>query len=226
MHLRQRLGLEADYEERVFRFGTHFFHLENWYSVHAVIRNSLRVVGLHGRGRRNARAVVLRENEVALEGLPGAFDGYRVLHISDPHVDMSEDITDAMIERVRGLDYDLCVMTGDYRARTFGPYQPTLDAMARLRAHLSGTIVAVLGNHDTIRMVPGLEAMGIRVLLNESMALARGTPRSTSRGSTTRTTTGSTTSKRRRRGSRQAPSASCCPTRRRPTSTPVTPVSG
>ncbi|BAU47176.1 metallophosphoesterase [Sulfurifustis variabilis] len=173
VHLRQRLGLEADYEERVFRFGTHFFHLENWYSVHALIRNSLRLVGLHGRGRRNARAVVLRENEVALEGLPAAFDGYRVLQISDPHLDMSEDITDAVIERVRGLEYDLCVMTGDYRARTFGPYQPTLAAMARVREHLRGTIAAVLGNHDTIRMVPGLEAMGIRVLLNESMALAR-----------------------------------------------------
>jgi len=34
-----------------FRRGTHFFHLENWYSVHALIRNSLRLAGLHARGR-------------------------------------------------------------------------------------------------------------------------------------------------------------------------------
>ena len=32
----------------------------------------------------------------------------------------------------------------------------------------------VLGNHDTIRMVPGLEDMGIRMLLNENHAIKRG----------------------------------------------------
>jgi uncharacterized protein len=32
----------------------------------------------------------------------------------------------------------------------------------------------VLGNHDTIFMVPGLEAMGIRMLLNESEVIERG----------------------------------------------------
>jgi uncharacterized protein len=31
----------------------------------------------------------------------------------------------------------------------------------------------VLGNHDTIRMVPGLEEMGIRMLLNECEAISR-----------------------------------------------------
>jgi predicted MPP superfamily phosphohydrolase len=32
----------------------------------------------------------------------------------------------------------------------------------------------VLGNHDTIRMVPGLEGMSIRMLLNESVVIERG----------------------------------------------------
>ena len=35
----------------------------------------------------------------------------------------------------------------------------------------------MLGNHDTIRMVPGFEAMGIRMLLNESEAILRGDER-------------------------------------------------
>jgi uncharacterized protein len=35
----------------------------------------------------------------------------------------------------------------------------------------------VLGNHDTIRMVPGLEDMGIEMLLNESLAIERGNQR-------------------------------------------------
>ena len=173
VHLRQRLGLEEEYETRVFRKGTHFFHLENWYSIHSLIRNSLRLVGLHGRGRRNTLRIRLREHEVKLPGLPAAFDGYTLLHISDPHVDMNREIVQALIERVRMLDYDLCVLTGDYRYRTFGPFEPALAAMALLRGHLRSPVYAVLGNHDSIRMVPGLETMGIRVLLNESVVLKR-----------------------------------------------------
>jgi uncharacterized protein len=33
---------------------------------------------------------------------------------------------------------------------------------------------AVLGNHDSIAMVPDLEALGIRMLLNECVAIDRG----------------------------------------------------
>jgi hypothetical protein len=174
LHVRQRLGLERDYEARVFRRGTHFFHLENWYSVHALIRNALRLVGLHSRGQRNAIAIEVHENEVRLPNLPAAFEGYTILQLSDLHVDMRPDFTGVLIERVRRVDYDLCVLTGDYRARTFGPFAPTLEGLALLRPNLDGEPLAVLGNHDTIRMVPGMEAAGYRVLMNEWVRIARG----------------------------------------------------
>lgn len=173
LHLQQRLGIEFDHESQVFGQGIKFFHLENWYSVHSVIRNSLRVVGLYGRGRRNAADILIRRNHVALPSLPKAFDGYTILQISDPHVDMDEHITHMLIERVRTVDYDLCVLTGDYRARTFGPFDAVLEGMERLRVHLKGPIYGVLGNHDTVHMVPGLEGMGIRLLLNEAVAIER-----------------------------------------------------
>ena len=54
-----------------------------------------------------------------------------------------------------GLNYDVCVLTGDYRGATFGPFDAALAGMARLRPHLKAPIYGVLGNHDTIRMVPG-----------------------------------------------------------------------
>ena len=44
----------------------------------------------------------------------------------------------------------------------------------RLRAALNGPVYGVLGNHDTIRMVPGFEEMGIRMFLNESEVIERG----------------------------------------------------
>jgi len=109
-----------------------------------------------------------------LPQLPAAFVGYRILHLSDLHVDMDIDTTNAMIQRLDGLNYDICVMTGDYRAKTFGPIQSTIEQMQRVCAELKQPIYGVLGNHDSIRMVPALEDMGMRMLLNEHVPLSVG----------------------------------------------------
>lgn len=174
LHLDQRLGVEADREHLVFGQGRNFFHLENWYSVHAVIRHSLRLVGMHGRGRRNARRIDVRRNEFTLPRLPDAFDGFTILQLSDMHLDMDDAFPGVVSARVRDLEYDLCVLTGDFRYLTAGPIEGALDGMRRLRANLSGAVYGILGNHDSIRMVPALEAMGVRMLLNESVVLRRG----------------------------------------------------
>lgn len=173
-HLQQRLGLEGEHEARVIRRGTHVPHLENWYSMHGLIRAVLTLAGLRGRGRRNVLNIQRRDNEIRLPRLPPAFDGYTLLHLSDLHLDMSQAHLERLIESVQGLAYDVCVLTGDFRFRTFGPYAPALDALARLRPHLREPVYAVLGNHDTIRMAPGMEALGIGVLLNESVRIERG----------------------------------------------------
>ena len=174
IHARQRLGIEDDHEAQVFGQGLNFFHLENWYSIHAVIRNVLRVTGLYGRGRRNAARVQLRVNNVVSARLPRRFEGFRILHLSDLHADMSGPAMDRVIELVTDLDYDICVLTGDFRAKTFGPFDAALDGVARVRASIKGPLYGVLGNHDTVRMVPALEDMGIRMLLNEFEAIERG----------------------------------------------------
>jgi uncharacterized protein len=172
-YARQRLGIETDHE-RVFGGGLNFFHIENWYSAPFVVRSALMLSGLYWRARRNAERIELRENRVASARLPAAFDGYTILHLSDLHVDLNERAMRRVAELVEPLHYDLCVLTGDFRGRTYGPFSATLDGLARLCPHLSGPVYGVLGNHDTIRMVPRLEAMGIRMLLNERELLARG----------------------------------------------------
>ena len=173
LHARQRLGIEFDHEAQVLGQGLNFFHIENWYSAHSLIRNALKLTGLYWRGLRNAERVLVKQNEFKFQELPPSFDGFSILHISDMHVDMNEGAMRNLIELVDGLHYDLCVLTGDYRARTFGPFEPALSGMTQVRAHLKGEVYGVLGNHDTIQMVPGLEAMGIRMLLNECEAIVR-----------------------------------------------------
>jgi hypothetical protein len=177
LHARQRLGIETDHEAQIFGQGLNFFHLENWYSIHSVIRNTLKLTGLYGRGRRNAARIQVRHNTVAFKTLPRAFDGFTLLHISDLHVDMNEGAMARLAELIAGMSYDVCVLTGDYRGPTFGPFDAALEGLAELRTRLQGPVYGVLGNHDTIRMVPGLEEMGIRMLLNECEIIARGDQR-------------------------------------------------
>jgi predicted MPP superfamily phosphohydrolase len=173
-HLNQRLGIEHDFEARVFGQGRNFFHIENWYSAHAVMRLGLCLTGLNGRGRRNARRIQVRRNDFKLARLPAAFEGYTLLQISDLHLDMASDMPDALVDAiVRAGHYDLCVLTGDFRARTFGPYFNAVKATQKVLPAINSPIYAVLGNHDSIRMVPALEDSGVRMLLNESVALER-----------------------------------------------------
>lgn len=172
-HARQRLGVESDHEAQVFGQGINFFHIENMPVGQAVIRALLMASGLYWRGQRNAGKVVLKHNPMHTPQLPKAFDGFTILQISDLHVEQSEAAMMRVIQIVETLRYDICILTGDYRAKTWGPYDESLAGVARVCAALEGPVYGVLGNHDTIRMVPGLEEMGIRMLLNEAEAIER-----------------------------------------------------
>ncbi len=173
VHLRQRLGIEADHATQIFGRGRTVFHIENWYSIHALIRLTLRGLGLYGRGLRNAAAIEIRHNEVIIPKLPDTFDGFTLLHLSDLHLDMDPAYPAVLIERLQQVDYDVCVLTGDFRAKTYGDCDAAIAALAEVRPHLRGPVYAILGNHDSIRMVPGIEALGITLLLNEAVALER-----------------------------------------------------
>jgi len=173
VHAMQRLGIESDKERHVFGGGLNFFHPENWYSLTSILRYSLKLTGLYYIGRRNSRRLRVLENSLCLAGLPPAFEGYTILHLSDLHVDMNEPAMLHMAAVILDLDYDLCVMTGDYRAKTFGAIEATLTGLNQIAHSINKPTFAVLGNHDSIRMVPELEEMGIRFLLNESIVLER-----------------------------------------------------
>jgi uncharacterized protein len=170
---RRRLSKEKRHEARAVSRGLTFFHIENLPISRAMIEMVLRLSGTYWRGRSNAAKVRLRNNEVFSERLPPQFDGFTILHISDLHADMSADALTEAARLVSGLQYDLCVLTGDYRGRTYGEFHSTLREMLRLREVLTGAIYGVLGNHDTIMMVPDLERMSIRMLLNEHVVIER-----------------------------------------------------
>jgi predicted MPP superfamily phosphohydrolase len=149
------------------------FNLENWYSAPRVIGSALKLMGVYDRARRNADQIAIQRNLLEFDSLPPAFADFTILHLSDLHADISEGAMQQLIRIVGDLKYDICVLTGDYRGKTYGPFDTSLKSILELRAQLKEPLYGVLGNHDSIYMVPALEEMGIRMLFNECVTLSR-----------------------------------------------------
>ena len=170
---RQRLGIGKDHQSQLFDQGIDLSHLEKPARSPVLIRTVLRAMGLYRRGISNAAKVTLRHNHIVSSHLPKAFDGFDIVQLSDLHVEMNAAAMERVVDLLDEARFDVCVLTGDYRGGTNGRYDTTLTGMARVRESLKSPIYGVLGDHDTICMVPGLEAMGIRMLLNESVIIER-----------------------------------------------------
>ena len=173
IHYRHRLDVQQHHAAQMVGQGTTLFHIENVDWLLEILRYALRLFCLYGMGNRNAKRIQTRTNRLRLPGLPEAFRGFTMLHITDLHIDLDPGFLDALISRLEGVDYDCCVMTGDFRAATSGSYRAAVDRVGLLMGHLKQPVYAVLGNHDFIEMVPEMEAMGIRFLLNEHVTIER-----------------------------------------------------
>jgi hypothetical protein len=121
-HVSRRLGTERDYEAGAFRKETSFFDFGNWPSANRWIRAALQLTGLYRRGRRNALSIEVKYNNAPIAKLPSTFEGFTILQLSDLHIDMTPDFLGVLIDTIGPLRYDLCVLTGDYRAQLCGSY--------------------------------------------------------------------------------------------------------
>ncbi len=152
---------------------------QHWYALLVMVKAfewGLKRVGQFERGRRNAERIVLRDVELVFARLPRAFDGLTLLHITDPHLDGLPGIADRILESVHGRQFDLCVLTGDYRTELHGPFREVMQSLELLVGGIRSRegFLGVLGNHDDCHMVAPMEGMGIRMLINESVVLTRG----------------------------------------------------
>jgi uncharacterized protein len=158
------------------RYGGESHH--HWYVLLFLMKSLkalLKITGQYERGVRNAWNVVRRDLELRLPHLPASFDGFTILHLSDLHLDGMPGLEQTILDLVGAREFDLCVLTGDYRNQLHGPIRPTLEKLERLVSglHSRHGFLGVLGNHDDCHMVSPMEAMGIRMLINESVEIER-----------------------------------------------------
>jgi len=135
----------------------------------------LRLTGLYAVGERNARATRFREIDFTFADLPPAFDGYTMLHLTDIHVGQPPGLLEAVAETFAKLEPDLVVMTGDYQTGGTPNALITAREIQRLITAINSTdgCLAILGNHDRSDLVPALEDLGIRMLINEATEVRR-----------------------------------------------------
>ena len=134
------------------------------------------LMGLSARGKRNTYDFSINNVDFSFSDLPPAFDGYKVLHLSDLHIGHIDDLPGMIGDKLLTLNPDLVVMTGDFQTNG----TPSVSETAELVSYLVSSVksrdgwIAVLGNHDRHNMLDALEAIGVRVLANESVSISRG----------------------------------------------------
>jgi len=151
-----------------------------WFNAGCTIAEFLfRLLGIHEIGRR--RALNVRRTEIALTipQLPIAFNGYRILWVSDLHIDGMEGLAGAICNAVQGISIDLCVFGGDYRWGYAGDFREISRHISKVVAGIStrDALVALLGNHDCSSDLEVLEECGFQGLVNETIVVERGTDR-------------------------------------------------
>jgi predicted MPP superfamily phosphohydrolase len=92
--------------------------------------------------------VAVERVTLTLPRLAPPFDGYRIVHISDFHLDgwMTPERLERVVDLVNEQEPDLVAITGDFVAVSVDYISGLSGPLENLRA--AGGVVAVLGNHD------------------------------------------------------------------------------
>lgn len=131
---------------------------------------------LAGNAWANARVWNARV-EIRDEKIPAAFDGFVLCQVSDVHNEARGEGNAALLRALREAAPDLICITGDF----LDSRRTDLDFALELAGQLAEIAPAVYatGNHEARRMdlsalEAGLAALGVQVLRDDWMPLARG----------------------------------------------------
>lgn len=115
--------------------------------------------------------------QIAVQGLPPAFDGYRIVQLSDLHASrlLPGSWIAAVVARTNALQPDLIVITGDLEDGT--PAARAADVRPLRDLHARDGVLAVPGNHEYYADYSGWMAafrkLGLHMLENAHVLIRR-----------------------------------------------------
>jgi len=147
------------------------------FSTERALAGAMGVAAL-GTGLALRQRPRVRAAEVAIAGLPAAFDGFRIAQISDLHCGpfASAARVERWVAAVNRLGPDLTAVTGDLIASGTAFVPVVAAALGKLRAPHG--VFACMGNHDYFtegeEMAHALERAGLTLLRNRGVEVTRG----------------------------------------------------
>ena len=125
-----------------------------------------------------ARPPAVVRVEISVANLPPAFEGFRIVQLSDIHVGpiLRREFLADLVARTRALEPDLVAITGDLVDGTVDELREIVAPLAELRAPHG--VFFVTGNHEYYSgadaWLAHLPTLGVRVLRNERVEIRRG----------------------------------------------------
>ncbi len=144
-------------------------------------------LGIYGVGQGMA-VPKPRSIEVRIAGLPAAFDGYRVLQLTDIHASrlLTGDWVAKVVAESNALQPDLVVITGDVIDGTVQARREDFRPLTGLKAR--DGVIAITGNHEYYgehaRWMQAFAEVGMQVLQNSHTVVQHGDARLTIAGVT------------------------------------------
>jgi len=152
-----------------------YLNFENIIYYQWIMKGFFKCIGIYNQGVKNALNVKIKSINLSFSDLPEAFDNYRILFISDLHIDGLEGLAERLIKLVSSLKVDACLLGGDYRMEMYGQFFKAAKKLREIFKHTNARdgVFGILGNHDCLEITPELEDCGICMLINESFLLER-----------------------------------------------------
>ncbi|UYF99296.1 metallophosphoesterase [Halomonas sp. GD1P12] len=125
-----------------------------------------------------ARVPPLKEVDIAIDGLPEAFEGYEIVHLTDLHISRLFQVgwVEDVVEKTNALGADVILITGDLIDGTLQARRDDVAPLASLSA-LDGVFVSS-GNHEYYfganEWMAHYQTLGMQALANEHTVIERG----------------------------------------------------
>ena len=152
-----------------------------WWRPRAVVLACL-ALALAGWGIwEGVRVPDVKRVELSVQGLPAAFDGLRLVQLSDLHCSPAarKARTQGIVDAVNALKPDLVCITGDFVDGSVGERADDLSPLRDLRARLG--VFGCPGNHeyysDYAAWRPVYESFGVHMLDNAHVVFTNGSDR-------------------------------------------------
>ena len=129
----------------------------------------------------NYKVIFVSRYKVKSNKLPQAFNGFKILHLSDWHCTTygknNKRLINLINNKIKREKIDIVVITGDFIIRQKRDYRPALEFISKIK---SNNIYFVYGNHEMILknkeiqdFKNKLEALGVVVLDDKKIELTR-----------------------------------------------------